>query len=341
MIRRAILLTCPIAFLAVGACRQDHSASNHEATADGHRSQIAFQLPERDLVPEGICYDPVTESFFLGSIEKHKILRISMDGTVETFVPPRTEGLWSVIGMRVDSERRVLWANSDQGNSVDDSAPDAPKETGIFKFNADNGSLIKKYTIPKRDENDLFNDVAIAQNGTVYITSFSHGMIYRIDSRTDELEEFLSMPEDVWNNGIDISSDGRFLFVVGDEHIFRVNVESSEMIQLPIPNGDFVGYGDGLYFHEHSLIAIAGWRVEEQPVNRVLRLHLSDEMNEITSIEVLDQDHPLYSAPTTGAIAGDWFYYIATSHLGKMDEDGNLAPWEELSDTYILKLQLD
>ncbi len=53
-----------------------------------------------------------------------------MDGTVETFVPPRTEGLWSVIGMRVDSERRVLWANSDQGNSVDDSAPDAAKETG-------------------------------------------------------------------------------------------------------------------------------------------------------------------------------------------------------------------
>ena len=63
MIRRALLLACPIAFLAVGACRQDHSASNHEATIDGHRSQVAFQLPERDLVPEGICYDPVSESF--------------------------------------------------------------------------------------------------------------------------------------------------------------------------------------------------------------------------------------------------------------------------------------
>ena len=138
MIRRAILLTCPIAVLAVGACRQEHGSNNQEAAAEVHGSQIAFQLPERDLVPEGICYDPISESFFLGSIEKHKILRISMDGTVETFVPPRTEGLWSVIGMRVDVERRVLWANSDQGNSVDDSAPDAAKETGIFKFNPDN-----------------------------------------------------------------------------------------------------------------------------------------------------------------------------------------------------------
>ena len=46
-----------------------------------------------------------------------------------------------------------------------------------------------------------------------------------------------------------------------------------------------------------------------------------------------DQDHPLYSNPTTGAIADAWFYYIATAQFEKFDEDGNLAPWDELSDT--------
>ncbi|MFC1639440.1 SMP-30/gluconolactonase/LRE family protein [Gemmatimonadota bacterium] len=341
MFKMARLLVCSIILLSTGACSQQQSDDAPEAGDVAHRSEVAFQLAERDLVPEGICYDPVSEAFFLGSIQKHKILRISIDGDVETFVPPRFEGLWSVIGMRVDSERRVLWANSDQGNLVDDADPEAPKVTGVYKFDADDGTLIKKYLIPKKDTDHLFNDVAITADGSVYLTSYSGGMVYRIDSHTDTLEEFLSMPEDIWNNGIDISPDGRFLFVVGNEHIFRVDVASREMIQMPIPNGDFVGYGDGLYFREHSLISIAGWRLDGQLVNRVLQLHLSDEMNEITQIEVLDQNHPLYSAPTTGAIVGDWFYYIATSHLDKIDEDGNLAPWEELSDTYILKLPLN
>lgn len=76
-------------------------------------------------------------------------------------------------------------------------------------------------------------------------------------------------------------------------------------------------------------------------VNRVIKLYLSEGLDRITAIDVLEQDHPLYSNPTTGAIADDWFYYIATAQFEKFDEDGNLAPWEELSDTYILRLRLE
>jgi len=82
-------------------------------------------------------------------------------------------------------------------------------------------------------------------------------------------------------------------------------------------------------------------REREELVNRVIRLHLSETLDQITAIDVLDQDHPLYSNPTTGAIAGDWFYYIATAQFERFDEDGNLAPWDELSDTYVLKLRLE
>lgn len=337
---RILQLSIVTLILFIG-CRGEQDTDKTGATSEAHASQVAFRIPERDLVPEGICWDPVSGSFFLGSIQKHKILRISMDGTVETFLPPRFGGLWGVIGIRVDAERRWLWANSDQGDEVDESVPDAPKETGIFKFNADDGSLIKKYTVPKSDENDLMNDVTIAKDGTIYITSFARGMIYMIDSQRDELEEFLQMSEEIWNNGIVISPDERFLFVVGNEHIFRVSLESREMIQLPVPEGDFVGYGDGLYFYDRSLIAITAIRVNGVPVRRVLRLHLSDDLDEITTIQILDQDHPLYSVPTTGAIVDDWFYYIATSHLDKFDEEGNLAPWDELSDTYILRLRIN
>jgi len=45
--------------------------------------------------------------------------------------------------------------------------------------------------------------------------------------------------------------------------------------------------------------------------------------------------------PTTGAIVDDWLYYIATSHLDNFDDEGNLTPWNELSDTHILRVRIE
>ena len=242
--------------------------------------------------------------------------------------------------MRIDPNRRVLWANWHQDLKPGDPDPERQLWTGIAKFDLEDGRLIREYAIEKTDKNHLFNDVAIARDGTVYFTSFAYGMIYTINSVTDEIQEFLPMPEGVWNNGIDITPDDRFLFVAGSDKIFRVDLETKELLELPSPAGEIVGYGDGLYFNDGNLLAITGHREGEHVVNRVVRLHLSEALDRITRIDVLDQDHPLYSNPTTGAIADDWFYYIATAQFEKFDEEGKLAPWEELSDTYILRLRL-
>ena len=43
-----------------------------QAAAADHRSELAFRIPERDLFPEGIAYDPVSDTFFLGSVRKRK-----------------------------------------------------------------------------------------------------------------------------------------------------------------------------------------------------------------------------------------------------------------------------
>jgi WD40 repeat protein len=267
-------------------------------------------------------------------------LKISREGDVEVFVPAVEGEDRGYLGMRIDQNRRILWANWHQDLKPGDPDPERQLWTGIAKFDLEDGRLIREYAIEKTDKNHLFNDVAIARDGTVYFTSYSYGMIYTIDSATDEIREYLQMPEGVWNNGIDISPDDRFLFVVGNDKIFRVDLETKEIFELPSPEGEIVGYGDGLYFNDGNLVAITGHREGEHVVNRVVRLHLSHALDRITKIDVLDRDHPLYSNPTTGAIADDWFYYIATAQFEKFDEDGNLAPWDELSDTYILKLRL-
>lgn len=37
------------------------------------KSEIACSIDEKDLIPEGIAYDPQTQSFFLGSIYKKRL----------------------------------------------------------------------------------------------------------------------------------------------------------------------------------------------------------------------------------------------------------------------------
>jgi WD40 repeat protein len=341
-VRKTLCSGILIALVVVSfGCPRETPSEAPKIVQEEGRSEIAFQLPERDLIPEGICYDPADDVFYLGSIRKSKILKISRGGEVEVFVQSIEGEDRGYLGMRIDLNRRVLWANWHQDLKPNDPDPERQLLTGISKFDLESGQLIREYLIEKTDKNHLFNDVAIAQDGTVYFTSFSYGMIYTIDSTTDQIEEFLPMPEGVWNNGIDITPDDKYLFVVGSDRIFRIELETKELLELPSPQDEIVGWGDGLYFNEGNLLAITGHREGEKVVNRVIRLHLSETLDQITAIDVLDQDHPLYSNPTTGAIAGDWFYYIATAQFEKFDEEGNLAPWEELSDTYVLKLRLE
>jgi len=329
-----------VVVLTVACAAEDPPAPQTSETLPG-RSEVAFRLPERDLIPEGICYDPEDDVFYLGSMRKSKILRISRAGNVEVFVAPTEGEDRGYLGMRIDPDRRVLWANWHQEAKPGEQQPVRPLWTGISKFDLEDGSLISEYKVEKTEKNHLFNDVAVARDGTVFFTSFSYGTIYTIDPVRDEIEEFLRMPEGLYNNGIDITPDGRYLFVAGSDKVFRVDLETKELRELPSPEGGVLGWGDGLYFHDGCLLAITVHREGEQLVDRVIRLRLSETLDRIDAIEVLDRDHPLYSNPTTGAIADGWFYYIATAQFEKFDEEGRLAPWDELSDTYILKLPLE
>ena len=46
-------------------------------------------------------------------------------------------------------------------------------------------------------------------------------------------------------------------------------------------------------------------------------------------------------ATTTGAIAGDYFYYIANAQLTKIDQDGKLFPRDQLNPVKILRVNLE
>ena len=55
-------------------------------------STTAFSVLEKDLIPEGITYDPVEQAFFLSSLYKSKIIKIDNKGNRSDFTKERQDG---------------------------------------------------------------------------------------------------------------------------------------------------------------------------------------------------------------------------------------------------------
>jgi hypothetical protein len=92
---------------------------------------------------------------------------------------------------------------------------------------------------------------------------------------------------------------------------------------------------DGLYYYQKSVIA-----VQNGGLRKVTRFCLNEAEEAVVHSLTLEAYHPLFNVPTTGALVGDDFYFIANSQLRSYDENGALIPLDELEETTILKVDL-
>jgi sugar lactone lactonase YvrE len=298
-----------------------------------NRSTIAFVLPEKDLLAENVAYDPRDGSFFVGSTRHGKIVRRARDGRVTDFAPSGRDGMWMVIGMKVDTARSSLWVNSSGGsNYVRHASTDAGK-AALFRFDLATGRLLARYA-PSEAGAHFFNDLVIDRRGTVYLTDMAAGAIYVLDPSADRLTVW-SRPTGFSDpNGIALSGDGRTLYVVSDEGVNAFDAATRARTILSRPDSIDVLGVDGLYWMNGSLVGIQGWRR-----NRVQRFTLSEDRARITGAVVLEANHPMFMNPTTGVVVGDELYYVANSQFGSFSPDGSLFTPERLFETVTLRVR--
>jgi len=297
-------------------------------------SEIAFVIPEKDIIPEGVAYDKQSKRLFISSIYKRKILAINSAGNISDFIKSGEDGISSVIGMEVDPKRRVLWACSAcKLHTIDSSRMDT--YSGIYKFNLESGKLIKKYLLKDTTE-QLINDITIHPNGTAFITESKHGTVYMIQPEKDSLEQFIDSDYYCYANGITLSNDGKYLFVGYYSGIDRINLLTSEVTKIKHPDNLSLGRIDGLAFYKNTFIA-------NQPtiLNGVYQYFLNENLDSIISFKTIEKNNPLFKFPTTGEIADDTFYYIANAQLRRFNTNGKIFPLEELDSVYILKASIN
>ncbi len=297
-------------------------------------SDTAMVIPEKTLHPESIAYDPQTGDFYLSSFHLRKIIRVDAKGKVSDFVAQAEDGLWAVSGIKIDSNRRILWATSVAAKEMVDFEEQENGKTGLFKYDLDNGLLLDKYTL-EEEKPHWFGDLALHPNGDIYLTDSKQPFIYRLKMDSDSLEKYLNHPNFVSLQGITFNIPTSNLFVADYKHgIFNISLNTRKVQQI-MPSKDTSLKGiDGLYFYNNSLISIQNGI---KPM-RVMRHYFKDTNQLIFShFNLLDHNHPAFDEPTLGVLVGNHFFYIANSPWAKYEKNGTMFSADKLSNIIILK----
>jgi sugar lactone lactonase YvrE len=302
------------------------------------RCEEAFRITEKDLIPEGMAYDPVEDAFYFSSVYKSKILKMGQDGSFSNFTGERQDGLRSILGLKVDAERRILWAISIVSNpGMKEYNPMEQGQSSVFKYDLDTGKLIKKYGPIEDGYDHILNDLVVTHQGDTYITDTNTGEIYVISQERDTLEQFIGSDALMYLNGIALSPDERSLYVADSGNmIFKIDLETRSFQGLIHPES-VTTYGiDGLYFYENSLIAV------QNMMQRITRFFLVESGDEITRCEIIEANNPLFERlPTTGVIVGNTFHYMANTQIRSFNPGGTIFPMDQLEEVVVLKYVLE
>ena len=298
-------------------------------------SKTAFTLKDRSLHAEGIEYDPANKIFYLGSIHKQKIIKLTTDGKVSDFCPSAFEGMTSIFGIKVDSKRNLLWACASPMEEMENY--DSTARSSVFQFELSSGKLLHKYSMLLNKNNCVFGDLILSKSEKVFISDSKNNDINTINEKTNQIEPYYSSPE-FWNiQGMAFSTDEKYLFIADYvKGVYRITIKTKELIEINTKVDVSLKGIDGIYFYNNSLIAI------QNGVNplRCMRYFLNTELNAITGFEIIDRKHPSFGEPTLGVIDGNDFYYIANSQWGGYDNNHHIKPDDQLQDIIILKYLL-
>ena len=292
-----------------------------------YSSEIAYIINEKDLIPEGITYSKTTNSFYLSSLNKTKIVRIDAEtGEHKDFISDILSMM--ILGLGVDDERGFLWACALDAKQIGRST--------VARFDLHSGKLLNSYE--RQDSlNFTINDLAIAGNGNIYYTSRAYDSVFEIDIETDSVHLIIQSPDMEHPNGISISPNDKYLYVAsGSKGMCLIDIAEGKLIQNNLyANSNGI---DGLKFYEQSLIGIRNG-VEDPREIKVIRYFLDSSLTKITGEEIIDQNNPDFDIPTTCVIANNKLYVIGNSQLGNFSGDG-INDESFLSSIKILKYSL-
>lgn len=300
-------------------------------------AEVAARITEPDYLPEGIAADPVSGDLFVGSLYLRKIVRVGTDGVVRDFVPVGRDGLASVVGLKVDADRRLLWVCSAASEDMRGGTPADSSRTGLYAFDLESGRTVRRVMLADTTRAHLLNDCCVDRDGNVYVTDTMQGGVYLLRVDADRFETVVEPGTLRASNGIVLADDGRRLYV--SEYplgITLIDLPTGEIVPLQHPEEIADCYADGLLWHQGSLIAVQNSR----GLDRVARFYLDESGRRVIGMTVLAGRLAGFDEPTTATLAGGACLFIANSEVNRLGPGGRLRPADPRRDFLIMRTPL-
>ncbi|WP_435228088.1 SMP-30/gluconolactonase/LRE family protein [Streptomyces sp. Tue6028] len=283
--RRSFLAAAASTVAAVALATPAAASARRASAPAAARVSSAFALPGDGVYPEGIAADPRTGDLYVGSYTTGAVYRAAPGRrTADVFLPAGADGRNTANGLKADAAGR-LW--------VTDST------AGVDVYDLRTRALLARFDVPG-DAPRFVNDLAIAADGTVFLTDSVREVVHRVTPADlaravarggrGELTTAYDLggvvaphPAGTFTlNGI--VARGRHLFVVdmtaGALH--RVDLVDGSLRQVTLHGGDLVN-GDGLELVGGTLWAaqnrtdtVSRWRLSADGTSARLERSVTD-----------------------------------------------------------------
>jgi hypothetical protein len=181
----------------------------------------------------------------------------------------------------------------------------------------------------------ILNDLVVRRTGDVYLTDTAANGVYRFERTTRALTQLRVHRPLLSPNGITLAPDDRRLFIADLLGVIRVDLGTGQSRDVDPGAGGTLAGIDGLYRYSGGLVGVQ----YGTGAYRVMRWRLSDAAGRVQSSELLEYRSSLVSFPTTGALVGAEFYFLANTGIGNL-QDGRIVDRAKLEPVHVAVVPL-
>ena len=313
-----------------------------------HAEQVCT-LSIADLMPEDIAFNPASGDFFVSSIRRHSLFRLSLPqaGAAECGLQelPLDEHArqWPVMAVSADPDGKTLWMTAAAMPGFKGVTKEDEGKTAVFAMDAASGKTLQRFNL-EGEGPSVLGDMSVTRHGAVFVTDSRGGGVYRVESKSQNpvlqrmADGFFSPQTPV------LARDGRRLFVpdysvgIAVVHLPGANAKTKKTNQvtyLEHPDDVVVTGLDGLLLAGDSLIGIQNGTDPE----RIVRFHLNRRQTRIVRAEVIEQSSKRLGEPTHAVAAAGWVYVIANVGWDQVDDHGELKPGHVFTPPVLLRFR--
>jgi len=260
-----------------------------------------------DLVPEGIAVDERTGTLYVSSINQQAIIAFEHDGKTRYFIKPNQDGFLQGLGIKIDRATNRLWAlcNKQDSNHF---------TSRIYAFDLSSGKTVFQYTQTDTVPH-LFNDLAIAPDGTLFFSDTYYSAIYQLKPGAQAPEVLVKSNSLDYPNGLAFGKGPQLYIATYRNGLMRLDTTTKTLTPLPGATDTTLTYGlDGLIYWNNSLIGIHNVG-GNRSTNTVVQYTLNEQGDKIIAERIIDRGNASFHEPTTAALVKNKLYVLANSHL--------------------------